>query len=527
MKGISVLHFELDLDLVRTYLPNFKYPGKQYLTSFSYRLDESLIDFVTTNFSKFISLFRIRLYMQGSHNLNFDDFAQLYAKTPKFEQTENDPLVVAIDALKWTPEDVEKANMRDQQVAIKSKAETDQMEQRFIRERQVEQQKAREEGNPVPADYVPIVMTPEREETKRVEEMKERDEQKIRLDEYMKNRTELQKQEDDEAIELVNKEYKKSAQLFRDPAAADAEAKAADAMPYGYVIFGSDTYTLTAPFLKYFDLEYNSNTQITIPSSFVSLWLDIKKNRRFGFFTSLNPTNDVHLELIKIRDIVEPWELRWRKDKRMNLTTRTDRKDATTNVEIKRLKNNSLCLSVTSPVHTVSGIENVEFLCKDNTTYPMLKLANGLEISTENMSQLINWGSNSDNQCFRSLSMFGMFILLCTIVNAKTDDKRWKKIFKNGSNGEIRYGFRNLKDEFPIHLLRNYDKNTEQEELPPNPNQAAIDLKNQDMENAQARVWLERTARGYQAGPPPRALRNGVNLQDGRSMGFDRRLWGQ
>lgn len=239
---------------------------------------------------------------------------------------------------------------------------------------------------------------------------------------------------------------------------------------YGYVIFGSDGYTLTPSFLRCFDLTYTGTERIEIPYSFVSAWIDIKKNRRDGFLNGVFPTNDHRLKLIKSTNSIEPWELRWGENKLMGLTTIIERRrygDLTTTVKIKKIDDDSLCLSVTIPTYSASVFENVKFLCKDNTTYPMLTFEDGTNESTQSMSDLINWGDNVDNQCFRSLSMFGMFILLFTIVNAKTMDKNWKKIYKSDGSGRRMYGFKNLKDEFPIHLLPRYDIKTEQEEAPP------------------------------------------------------------
>ena len=50
------------------------------------------------------------LLKQGSDNGDFQSFAKQYAITPKFEQTIDDPLFVAVDALRWTDEDVKKAD---------------------------------------------------------------------------------------------------------------------------------------------------------------------------------------------------------------------------------------------------------------------------------------------------------------------------------------------------------------------------------------------------------------------------------
>jgi hypothetical protein len=303
--------------------------------------------------------------------------------------------------------------------------------------------------------------------------------------------------------------------------------KSAYEYEYGYIEFGSDSYTLTDRFLRCFDLEYNSSERITIPSSFVSVWIDVKKIRREGWFTSFKPENDAHLELKQVREIVDPWELQWRDGKKMQLHTRIER-NLTTKVEIKK-KDNSPCLSVTTPIYTTKHVDTVEFLCTDKTTYPVLKLKNDSESSTvdsesstvdserstQDMSLLINWGSNNEDECFKFLSMFGIFTLLCTILNTKTNDINWRKKCKNN-----RMKWTNLRDEFPIHLLHGYNQKTEEEVLPVNPDQAEIDKENFNARSQVLEAWFRRAGQGYPAGPRPPDIPDEVTLSDGRRVGI-------
>ena len=288
------------------------------------------------------------------------------------------------------------------------------------------------------------------------------------------------------------------------------------AYEYGYIEFGSDGYTLTDRFLRCFDLGYNGSERITIPSSFVSVWIDVKKIRRKGWLTSVKPENDAHLELKQVREIVNPWELQWRDGKKMQLHTRIEQ-NQTTKVEIKK-KDNSPCLSVTTPIYKSEHGDTVEFLCTDKTTYPVLKLKNDSEsstvdseISTQDMTLLINWGVNYENECFKFLSMFGIFTLLCTILNTKTNDINWKKKCKNHQ-----MKWTNLKEEFPIHLLHGYDKDSEEEVLPVNPNQAEIDEANYIARSKVLKAWFRRAGQGYPAGPRPDDLPDEVMYPDGR-----------
>jgi hypothetical protein len=137
------------------------------------------------------------------------------------------------------------------------------------------------------------------------------------------------------------------------------------------------------------------------------------------------------------------------------------------------------------------------------------------ERSTQYMSQLINWSSNNEDECFKFLSMFGIFTLLCTILNTKTNDINWKKKCKNN-----RIKWTNLRDEFPIHLLHGYNKDSEEEVLPVNPYQAEIDEANYIATLNKAEAWFRRAGQGYPAGPRPRWIPDDVKYPDGRSIGI-------
>lgn len=200
---------------------------------FIYRLDKKLIDFIIANFSKVSSLFSMVLLKQGSDNGDFQSFAKQYAITPKFEQTSDDPLFVAVGALEWTEEDVKKADekMEKEESAahIEFEKKQDLLVQKgldeiesFKRKSESEIEEARQNGT-FPLPYIRSVPNAQRDADIRQEEINYRDIQQRKLKVYMERRTIAQKEEDERKLAELAKEYEQSAQWIRKTISAAAE----------------------------------------------------------------------------------------------------------------------------------------------------------------------------------------------------------------------------------------------------------------------------------------------------------------
>jgi hypothetical protein len=227
MKDVAILNMTLKDPTIRA-----PYGIRNY---FIYRLDQNLIDFIIANFSKVSSLFSMVLLKQGSDNGDFQSFAKQYAITPTFVETDpDDPLFAAVGALRWTPEDVDKADKKmekersaahiefEKNQDLLVKKDLDAIESFKQKNTPIQIEEAKQNGT-FPLPYNRYVPNEQRDAVTRQEEIDRRDRQQRKLKVYMERRTPSQIKEDNIKLASIKEEYKKSADWIRKIIAEAAE----------------------------------------------------------------------------------------------------------------------------------------------------------------------------------------------------------------------------------------------------------------------------------------------------------------